>query len=220
VANTAGALLKRDGLVRPRPRRPAPGHPGRPLIPADAPNAVWSADFKGQFKLGTGAYCYPLTIVDGYSRYLPACRGLEAIATASTRSIFEGISRTCGLPDRIRADYGQPFATCAPGELSPLSVWGIKLGITPELIQPAHAEQTGRHERPHRTLKAEATRPPAATLRDQQRRFDHFQREYNEERPHEALARVPPAQQYRPRHGPTPARCTRPSIRGTSRPGT
>ena len=123
----------------------------------DAPNALWSADFKGQFKLGTGAYCYPLTIIDGYSRYLLACRGLEAIATGSTRSVFEAVFRTYGLPDRIRTDNGPPFATCALGRLSALSVWWIKLGITPELIQPAHPEQNGRHERMHRTLKAEAT---------------------------------------------------------------
>lgn len=164
----------------------------------DAPNALWSADFKGQFKLGTGAYCYPLTIVDSYSRYLLACRGLESVATPSTRSVFEGIFRTYGLPDRIRTDNGAPFATCAPGRLSALSVWWIKLGITPELIQPAYPEQNGRHERMHRTLKVEATRPAAGTLRGQQRRFDHFQREYNDERPHEALAQVPPAQHYRP----------------------
>jgi putative transposase len=198
VASTVGALLKREGLVRPRRRRPAPGHPGRPRTPMEAPNALWSADFKGQFRLGTGAYCYPLTVIDGYSRYLLACRGLEAIATASTRSVFEGIFRTYGLPDRIRTDNGPPFATCALGRLSALSVWWIKLGITPELIQPAHPEQNGRHERMHRTLKAEATRPAAATARGQQRRFDHFQREYNDERPHEALAQVPPAQHYQP----------------------
>jgi putative transposase len=198
VASTVGALLKREGLVRPRRRRPAPGHPGRPLTAMDAPKALWSADFKGQFKLGTGAYCYPLTIVDGYSRYLLACRGLESVATSSTRAVFEGIFRTYGLPDRIRTDNGPPFATCALGRLSSLSVWWIKLGITPELIQPAHPEQNGRHERMHRTLKAEATWPAAATLRGQQRRFDHFQQEYNDERPHEALAQVPPAQHYRP----------------------
>ena len=204
VASTVGALLKREGLARPRRRRSAPGHPGRPLTPSDAPNALWSADFKGQFKLGTGAYCYPLTVIDGYSRYLLACRGLESIATVSTRRVFEGVFRAYGLPDRIRTDNGPPFATCALGRLSALSVWWIKLGITPELIQPAHPEQNGRHERMHRTLKAEATRPPATTVRGQQRRFDHFQREYNEERPHEALAQVPPAQHYVPSPRPYP----------------
>ena len=204
VASTVGALLKREGLARPRRRRPVPGHPGRPLTPSDAPNALWTADFKGQFRLGSGPYCYPLTVIDGYSRYLLACRGLEAIATGSTRSVFEGLFRTYGLPDRIRTDNGPPFATCALGRLSALSVWWIKLGIAPELIQPSHPEQNGRHERLHRTLKAEATRPPAATLRGQQRRFDHFQHEYNEERPHEALAQVPPAQHYVPSPRPYP----------------
>ena len=171
VASTVGALLKREGLVRARRRRPAPGHPGRPTTPMEAPNALWTVDFKGQFRLGTGAYCYPLTIVDGYSRYLLACHGLPSTASVGARSVFERIFRTYGLPDRIRSDNGTPFATCALGRLSALSVWWLKLGITPELIQPAHPEQNGRHERMHRTLKAEATRPAAQTARGQQRRF-------------------------------------------------
>ena len=196
VASTVGALLKREGLVRARRRRPAPGHPGRPTTPMDAPNALWTVDFKGQFRLGTGAYCYPLTIVDGYSRYLLACHGLPSTASVGARSVFERIFRTYGLPDRIRSDNGTPFATCALGRLSALSVWWLKLGITPELIQPAHPEQNGRHERMHRTLKAEATRPAAPTPRGQQRRFDAFQQDYNTERPHEALGQEPPAQHY------------------------
>ena len=219
VASTVGALLKREGLVRARRRRPAPGHPGRPLTLSDAPNALWSADFKGHFKLGTGAYCYPLTVIDGYSRYLLACRGLDSTATGSARSVFEGIFRSYGLPDRIRTDNGPPFATCALGRLSALSVWWIKLGITPELIQPAHPEQNGRHERMHRTLKAEATRPAAATARGQQRRFDRFQREYNDERPHEALAQAPPAQHYQPSPRPYARALRAPEYRGTTRPG-
>ncbi|NOT08919.1 MAG: transposase, partial [Gemmatimonadales bacterium] len=192
------------GLARPRRRRSAPGHPGRPLAGSDAPNALWTADFKGQFKLGTGAYCYPLTVIDGYSRYLLACQGLASPATGGSRFVFEGLFRTDGLPNRIRTDNGAPFATCALGRLSALSVWWIKLGICPELIQPAHPEQNGRHERLHRTLKAEATRPPGATLRGQQRRSDHFQREYNDDRPHEVLAQVPPARHYVPSPRPYP----------------
>ncbi|MGH7522822.1 MAG: integrase core domain-containing protein [Gemmatimonadales bacterium] len=196
VASTVGALLKREGLVRPRRRRPHPGHPGRPSTAMTAPNVLWSADFNGQFRLGTGAYCYPLTVVDGYSRYLLACRGLQSVATLGARGVFEHLFRMYGLPDRIRKDNVAPFATCALGRLSALSVWWLKLGITPELIQPAHPEQNGRHERMHRTLKAEATKPPATTWRSQQRRFDRFQQGYNVERPHEALGQVPPAHHY------------------------
>jgi len=204
VASTIGALLKREGLVRARRRRPHPGHPGRHLTPMDAPNALWTIDFKGQFKLGSGAYCYPLTIVDGYSRYLLACQGLPSTAGVGARGVMERLFQANGLPDRIRSDNGAPFATCALGRLSALSVWWLKLGITPELIQPAHPEQNGRHERMHRTLKAEATRPAASSPRGQQRRFDAFREEYNTERPHEALGQQPPAAHYRPSPRPYP----------------
>jgi putative transposase len=194
--STIGALLKREGLVPPRRRRRVLGHPGRPTSAMDQPNAVWTADFKGQFKTGDGRYCYPLTVIDGYSRYLLACEGLLHVSHAATQPVFQELFRTRGLPERIRTDNGVPFATSALGRLSQLSVWWIKLGITPELIEPAHPQQNGRHERLHKTLKAEATRPPAQTLRGQQRRFRAFQREFNEERPHEALTGDTPASWY------------------------
>lgn len=196
AASTVAALLKREGLVRPRRRRPALGHPGRPQTPMDQPNAVWTADFKGHFKTGDGQYCYPLTIIDGYSRYLLACEALAHPTRAATQPVFAELFRTHGLPGRIRTDNGVPFATSALGRLSQLSVWWIKLGIVPELIEPAHPQQNGRHERLHRTLKAEATKPPAQTARGQQQRFRHFQTEFNEERPHEALGGDAPASWY------------------------
>jgi hypothetical protein len=172
----------------------------------DAPNAVWTADFKGQFKTGDGQYCYPLTVVDGYSRYLLACHALPGTLLAPTRVTFERLFREYGLPERIRTDNGVPFATCALGRLSQLSAWWIRLGITPELIEPAHPEQNGRHERFHKTLKADATRPPAATRAAQQRRFTRFRQEYNTERPHEALGQHPPGALYTPSARPYPHR--------------
>ena len=196
AASTVGALLKRAGLVAPRRRRRPLGHPGRPMSPMDRPNAVWTADFKGQFKTGDGRYCYPLTVVDGYSRSLLACEALLRPTHAASQPVFADLVRRLGLPDRIRTDNGVPFATSALGRLSQLSVWWIKLGITPELIEPAHPQQNGRHERLHRTLKAETTKPPAQTARAQQRRFRAFQAEFNEERPHEALGGDPPASWY------------------------
>jgi hypothetical protein len=112
----------------------------------------------------------------------------------------------CGLPERIRTDNGVPFATCALGRLSQLAVWWIRLGIVPELIQPARPYQNGRHERMHLTLKRDTTRPPAATCAGQQRRFRTFIQEFNHERPHQALADATPASHYAPSPRPYPAR--------------
>lgn len=202
--STVGELLQRAGLVRSRRRRRAVGHPGEPHTLMAAPNAVWTADFKGQFRLGAGPYCYPLTVVDGYSRFLLACQGLAHPTTAPTHTVFARLFHEYGLPERIRTDNGAPFATLALGRLSRLSAWWIRLGITPELIEPAHPEQNGRHERLHKTLKREATRPAAATLPTQQRRFNTFREEYNTERPHEALGQRPPASVYTPSPRPYP----------------
>lgn len=196
--STVCDLLKRHDLIPPTRRRPHVGHPGRPLTPMTAPNEIWTADFKGPFKTRDGRYCYPLTLVDGFSRFLLACQGRHSTAIATARPVFLRAFQEYGLPRIIRTDNGVPFATTALGRLSLLSVWWIRLGISPELIQPAHPEQNGRHERMHRTLKAEATRPPSANLQAQQTRFNRFRAEYNYERPHEALDQETPASLYQP----------------------
>jgi putative transposase len=204
--STAADLFRRHGLITPRRHRRFPGHPGRPLTPMTAPNVIWTADFKGQFRTTNGIYCYPLTVQDGFSRYLLACRGLSGTRGAESRPVFERLFREYGLPEILRTDNGVPFATDALHRLSQLSVWWIRLGIYPELIEPAHPEQNGRHERMHRTLKTETARPPAPNARQQQRRFDAFREEYNEERPHEALRDETPASLYRPSPRPYPAK--------------
>ena len=163
---------------------------------AAAPNAVWTADFKGQFRTGNGVYCYPLTVQDGATRFLLGCRGLLGPTTDGSWPVFERLFRRYGLPERIRTDNGQPFASNALGRLSTLSVWWVRLGIRPELIEPAHPEQNGRHERMHKTLKAATARPPQAHLAAQQRCFDRFRERYNAERPHEALGDATPASCY------------------------
>ena len=196
--STAAALLKRHGYITHARRRRPLGHPGRPTTPMSEPNAVWTTDFKGQFPTGDGELCYPLTVADGASRFLLACCALPSVRTSETRPMFERLFRERGLPDRIRSDNGVPFATTALGRLSLLSVWWIRLGIRPELIEPGHPEQNGRHERMHRTLKAETLRPAAATRRAQQRVFDRFRETFNLERPHEALGQRPPASVYTP----------------------
>jgi putative transposase len=191
-------ILKRHGLVTSRRRRKYPGHPGRPRTAIDAPNAVWTADFKGQFRTRDGQYCYPLTVVDGYSRYLLGCQGLRSTSIELARPVFSRLFAEYGLPRIIRTDNGVPFATTALGRLSTLSVWWIRLGIYPELIEPAHPEQNGSHERMHRTLKRETAHPARGDLASQQVRFNEFRREYNHERPHEALQQETPASLYRP----------------------
>src|SRR6266849_6754703 len=194
--STVAELLRRNGLTALRRRRARRGHPGRPLTPMTAPNVIWTADYKGQFRLGDGRDCFPLTVQDGFSRYLLGCRGLTGTTTAECRPVFERLFQEYGLPEILRTDNGVPFATGALGRLSQLSAWWIRLGIYPETIEPAHPEQNGRHERMHRTLKRATARPPAATWRSQQQRFDLFRDEYNAVRPHEALADATPASFY------------------------
>lgn len=204
--STAAALLKRHGLIVSTRRRRPLRHPGRPSPLLTEPNGTWTTDFKGQFRTRDGALCYPLTIADGATRYLLAVRGLHSVRTTETRPMFVRTFREYGLPQRIRSDNGVPFATTALARLSPLSVWWIRLGILPELIEPGHPEQNGRHERMHRTLKRETLRPPSTTLRAQQRAFDRFREEFNEERPHEALQQATPAAKYTASSRPYPPR--------------
>jgi putative transposase len=204
--STVGEILKRRGMIQPRRRRPHPGHPGRGETAPIEPNAVWTADFKGHFRTRDSLYCYPLTVVDGFSRYLLACKALPSTAHAGAQPVFERLFRDFGLPKVIRTDNGIPFATQAVRRISQLSVWWIKLGISPELNEPSHPEQNGSHERMHRTLKEEATKPPAANWRAQQRPFDRFVLEYNEERPHEAIGQRTPHSLYRSSPRPYPAR--------------
>ena len=196
AVSTIGELYQRQGLCRPRGGRRRKVTQSQPLSHCHGPNEVWSADFKGQFRLGDGRWCYPLTLMDSYSRYLLACRGMHHPTEAGTRQGFERVFRSYGLPAVIRTDNGSPFASVALGGLTRLTIWWLKLGIQLERIEPGHPEQNGRHERMHRTLKAATAKPPRGNLQAQQRAFNQFCKEYNEERPHEALAERPPARVY------------------------
>ena len=203
--STIGEIFKRRGLLRPRKRRLRVPIAPLPRAEAAGPNEIWSTDFKGHFALGDRSRCHPLTIADVYSRYSLKCEGFANPREEPVREQFELAFREFGLPARMRSDNGVPFASTAPGGLTRLVVWWVKLGIVPERIDPGHPEQNGRHERFHRTLKEEATKPPRADLASQQRRFDEFRREYNEERPHESLEDRPPGRIYALSMRPFPA---------------
>ena len=206
AASTIGEILDRHGLIRPRRARlRVPPHPS-PLEPCSHPNDLWCVDFKGHFACGDGTRCYPLTISDAASRYLIQCEAMTEPREGPVRAHFERAFREFGLPDRIRSDNGPPFASKALGGLSRLSVWWVQLGIVPERIEPGQPQQNGRHERMHRTLKEQTANPPQPTLADQQRCFDRFRHDYNDERPHEALSMTPPAAHYEPSLRPMPDR--------------
>jgi putative transposase len=204
--STAGEVLKRAGLVCPRRRRRRVVPDTQPFGTCRQPNSSWSADFKGDFRLGNGRRCYPLTISDNFSRYLLQCRALERPTHRAVKPWFEWVFREYGLPEAIRTDNGAPFASLALGGISRLSAWWIRLGIRPERIRPGKPSQNGRHERMHRSLKDAGVQPIQPTTAAQQRQFDAFVQEYNWQRSHEGLGRNTPASVHRPSPRPYPAR--------------
>lgn len=196
--STIALILKRNNLVQPR-RRSRKIQCVHPIFDPQAPNEVWSADFKGKFRLGNGRYCSPLTIADSCSRFLFSAEGLEYADYVHSRPVFEGVFDKYGLPLQIHTDNGPPFGNVSSiARLTLLAVWFLELGIEPVYSDPGHPEQNGRHERMHRELKAEATRPPAYGFAVQQRWLDAFRKEYNELRPHQALGNIPPARVHVP----------------------
>lgn len=191
------AVLRRHDLVTPRARRPRVRARLGPLTAPTEPNHVWAVDYKGDFRLGNGRRCYPLTSSDLCTRFLLGCEALESTQYAPARESFERLFETFGLPEILRTDNGTPFVS-ARGlfGLTQLSAYWLSLGITHERIDPGHPEQNGVHERMHRTLKQETTRPAAHNALQQQERFDRFTEEFNTERPHESLAMKRPADLY------------------------
>ena len=191
AASTIGEVLKRHGRVRPRrrERRPQTLTP-RPLQEVTAANDTWAVDFKGEFRLGNGRLCYPLTISDQHSRMLLCCHGFTRIGQAETYQRIAQTLEEYGAPKRFRSDNGIPFRLG-------FSVWLADRGIDHEPTRPGTPSDNGRHERMHRTLKEAVARPPRRTLKAQQKAFDVFQHRYNHERPHEALGLRPPRTHYR-----------------------
>ncbi len=214
AASTAGDILKRAGLVPKRRRRRRPAQGPRPGVAAQHPNHVWCADFKGEFRTRDGRLCYPLTIMDQYSRYLLACEALSSTKHEPTRAVFERLFREHGMPCVIRTDNGCPFGSASMFGLSRLTLWWMKLGILHDPIEPGKPQQNGSHERMHRTLKTETARPPASNASEQQARFDAFRWEYNHERPHEAIGMRTPADIWTPSPRGMPSGPVRPQYEG------
>lgn len=184
--------------MKKRRRRRHTQHPGVVPIATTQPNDLWTADFKGHFRTQDRVYCYPLTIADQHTRFLIACHGLPSTKGEGVRPVFDRLFRQFGLPRAIRTDNGVPFATTGIQGLSQLNVWWMRLGIQHQRILPGQPQQNGAHDRMHKTLKAEAIRPPRATLVAQQRAFNHFRHQYNDERPHQRLRGHTPPSRYRP----------------------
>jgi putative transposase len=202
--STVSRIFRRRGLARSRRRRSrTPAYHG-PFSSCAAPNQLWCADFKGWFETGDHKRCYPFTVTDACSRYLIRCEALLRPDFAGTKHVLRSAFEEYGMPDALRTDNGAPFASRAPGGLSQLSIWLIKLGVTPERIEPGKPTQNGRHERMHRTLKAETATPPRRNRLAQQRALDAFQQDFNEVRPHEALGQVPPIEVFQRSRRPFP----------------
>jgi transposase InsO family protein len=197
ATSTLAYWLKKEGLVEPRKKRKHVPPYTQPFCECHAPNNVWSIDYKGQFYMKNNRVCYPLTVSDNFSRYLLGCKALAGPRYCPTRSCLEAIFRKYGLPDAIRSDNGTPFAGQCVGGLSRLSIWFIQLGIIPERIQKGCPQENGRHERMHRTLKSDALDPIARNLKEQQKEFDIFRHDFNNDRPHESLNDQTPSDYYK-----------------------
>jgi putative transposase len=208
--STVNAILDRHGKLRKNRRRRKWKHPGAAALVTERPNQVWPADFKGQFKTRDGRYCYPLTVSDHFSRKLLLCKGLPSVKTEGAKPAFRRLFQELGLPEAIRTDNGVPFASTGIHGLCALNVWWMQLGIVHQRILPASPQENGAHERMHRELKRETTQPPASGLRGQQRKFDLFQRRYNEERPHDGIDGALPAERWEPSPRPYPQRIAPP----------
>lgn len=200
AASSMGDLLKQEGLIVKRRKRPGGQAPSsEPLGHADGPNRVWSIDFKGHFKTGDGKRCEPLTVTDNESRYLLKLVAMSGIESERVRAVMVAAFREHGLPEAIRSDNGAPFASNAPGGVTKLSLWWERLGIRHERIEPGKPEQNGRHERFHLSLIRDRLDAGVAwDLRAQQRVFESYRTEFNEQRPHEALSMRTPGECYQP----------------------
>jgi len=214
AASTAGDILRAAGLIATRRRRSKTEHPGSTPVVTSAPNDEWYIDFKGEFRLGDKEMCYPLTVTDAFSRHVLCCHALRSTEHIGTQEQLQLLFEEVGLPAAMRSDNGCPFCSPAIGGISRLSLWWTKLGIYHDRSRPSSPQDNGQHERMHRDLKAEATRPPGKNMVQQQVMFDFFRQEFNHVRPHEALNMATPASVWQPSLRPMPSKLPEPEYPG------
>jgi len=214
AVSTAGDILKAAGLVATRRRRPRCEHPGSTPVVTYEPNDEWYVDFKGEFRLGNKVMCYPLTVTDAFTRSVLCCDGLTSTEHGGTQKQMQLLFERVGMPKAMRSDNGCPFCSPAIGGISRLSLWWTKLGIFHDRSRPASPQDNGQHERMHKDLKAETTRPPGKDMAQQQKRFDAFRHDYNHVRPHEALGMATPASIWQPSLRTMPAKLPEPEYPG------
>ncbi len=196
-SRTIDRILKRAGLVKARRKSRGKWLDREKLIKPEAANEVWTVDFKGWWKTKNGKPCFPLTIRDGYSRYLTGIYALPGTGYMHTREAFEKAFEEYGLPEQILSDNGTPFATVLSVEgITRLSAWWVKLGIRPRRIFPGCPFMNGSHERMHKDMKAELQSCPMWDLKEQQKKFDEWRNTYNTIRPNRAIGKKRPAKVY------------------------
>jgi len=201
TVRTIARILLRAGepLVRPRRHRNAsvaivPLSPS----PAQHANELWTVDFKGWWRTRDGKRCEPLTVRDGYSRFVLCAKMLATTRRKPVQDAFERLFQQYGLPEAIQMDNGPPFAsTRARGGLTVLSAWWVSLGIRLVRSRPGCPQDNGAHERMHEDIAFDLQLSPADDLETQQRMLDAWVEEFNHVRPHEAIAMKVPADVYR-----------------------
>lgn len=211
-AKTIGRILERLGEPKLRVssrvaravQRTAPTHV------VEAPNDLWTVDFKGWWRTQSGEHCEPLTVRDAFSRFVLCCKVMTSTAMAGVRAVFERLFEQYGLPREIHVDNGSPFgSTRARAGLTKLSAWWTALGIRVVFSRPGCPQDNGGHERMHGDLALEVERDAAVSNRAQQRACDRWVQEFNHVRPHEALGMKTPASVYK--RSPRPFRGVRPA---------
>ena len=209
---TIARIVRRAGLVRARRRRkPLSVIEQAPSGVADAPNDVWTMDFKGWWRTHDGSRCEPLTVRDAYSRYVLTIAVLAATTGAQVRAELLRLFKKHGLPKAFQCDNGSPFiSTRARGGFTELSVWLLSLGIRIVRSRPGCPQDNGAHERMHRDLAQEVQRWPSENLGAQRRELERWKQEFNHVRPHQSLNGKTPAELYkrseRKLHEPRPFR--------------
>jgi transposase InsO family protein len=194
--STIEELFIREGFTNKRRRRrhPTP-HLMKKKIKATKPNELWTVDFKGWWWTSKKERCEPLTVRDDYSKYILTIEVPEKGNTHYVQYVFDTLFKRYGLPEYIRSDNGPPFGnTINMWGLTKLSVWWMSLGIKIDRSAPGHPEQNGSHERMHRDIMRELENKIHGDLKQHQKMFDKWRKEFNEVRPHEALGMKTPVE--------------------------